>query len=155
MFPFFCVTLYLSLNILKVIKWWRMKWTGHVRLTGKEGLVRKLWRKETTWKTCVLEWQTYVKIDFKERVWGCWSGLIWLNVGTNGRLFWARKWTFGSHKMWWISWVSVEMLALQVGLSSLKLRNFWCVFDGLQSYLQRNASFFFFELPLLLVIYLF
>jgi len=45
------------------------------------------------------------------------------------------------------------MLAF-TGLSSLELCNFWCVFDGLQPYLQGNVNFFF-ELLLLLENYLF
>jgi hypothetical protein len=39
----------------------------------------------------------YVKIDLRNGNGMMWTGLIWLSIGTNGRLLW-RQLAFGSHK---------------------------------------------------------
>jgi hypothetical protein len=31
-------------------------------------------------------WEDNIKIDYQEMVWGAWTGLIWLRIGTGGRL---------------------------------------------------------------------
>jgi hypothetical protein len=48
-----------------------------------------------------------------------WIGLIWLRIGTSGRLLWTRYWTFGFHKMLGSSWVAAQLAAPQEGLSSV------------------------------------
>jgi hypothetical protein len=47
--------------------------------------------------------------------------LIWLRIGTGGRLLWVRWWTFGFHKMRGISWLADDLLASQEGLCSMEL----------------------------------
>jgi hypothetical protein len=51
------------------------------------------------------------------------TGFIWLMIGTNGRLLWTGKWSFGLHRMWGITGVAEELLASQEGLCSLELVN--------------------------------
>jgi hypothetical protein len=34
-------------------------------------------------------WEDNIRMDLQEVVWGAWSGLIWLGIGTGGRLFWV------------------------------------------------------------------
>ena len=31
-------------------------------------------------------WENNIKKDFLEVVWGSWTGLVWLRIGTDGRL---------------------------------------------------------------------
>jgi hypothetical protein len=39
---------------------------------------------------------------------GVWTGSSWLRIGTGGGHLWMRKWTFGFHKMWGISWLVIS-----------------------------------------------
>ena len=45
-----------------------------------------------------------------------WSGLVWLRIGTGGRLFLTRWWTFAFHIMQQSSWLAEDPLASQEGL---------------------------------------
>jgi hypothetical protein len=82
--------LYSSPNIIRVIKSRRMRWAGHVahmgerrgayrilvgRLEGRRPLERPRRR-----------WEENIKMDLQEVGWGAWTGLIWLRIGTGGRL---------------------------------------------------------------------
>jgi hypothetical protein len=44
-----------------------------------------------------------------------WTGLDWLRIGTS-----AGLWTFRFHKMPWSSWVTAQLTASQLGLSSME-----------------------------------
>jgi len=48
------------------------------------------------------------------------TGCMWLGIGTNNVILWARWCTFGFHKMRAISWLADELLVSQE-LWSLKL----------------------------------
>ena len=52
-----------------------------------------------------------------------WTGLIWLRTEKGGGLLWMRYWTFGFHKMLWISWLAKEILASHTGKWSIELVN--------------------------------
>jgi hypothetical protein len=43
------------------------------------------------------------------------TGLIWLRIGTGGRLLCIRWWTFGFHKMREISWVAEDQITCYEG----------------------------------------
>jgi hypothetical protein len=62
-----------------------------------------------------------IKMDLREVGWEAQTGLIWLRIGTGGRLLCIRWWTFGFHKMRGISWVAQGVLASQEGLCSIFL----------------------------------
>jgi hypothetical protein len=86
-------------NIFRVIKWWRMRWAGHVAHMGEMYTVFWLEIIKGRHKLdgrIILEW-----IIGKEGV-KVWSGLIWLRIGTSGGLLWTRWWTFGFHKRRWM-----------------------------------------------------
>jgi hypothetical protein len=42
---------------------------------------------------------------------GAWTGSVWLRIGTGGGHLWMRKWIFGFHKIWGISWIAESRLA--------------------------------------------
>jgi hypothetical protein len=37
-----------------------------------------------------LRWETNIKVDLQEVVWGAWTGSIWLRIRTGGGLLWMR-----------------------------------------------------------------
>jgi hypothetical protein len=84
--------LYTSPNIIQVIRSRRMSWMGHVACMGERSgaysiLVeqpegrRPLGRQRHRGKA-------NVKMDFKDTVWGAWTGFMWLMIYTSGRLLW-------------------------------------------------------------------
>jgi len=109
--------LYLSPNNLRVTRWKRMWWAGHVACMGKkinssEILVvipegkRLLERPSCTW-------EVNIKAHLQEIDVRTWIGLIWLGTGTNGVLFCTQWWSVGCHKMYRISSLAEELLASQ------------------------------------------
>jgi hypothetical protein len=52
-----------------------------------------------------------------------WTGLIWLRIGTNGRLLWSRQWNFGLHKLLGSLWVAAKLAATEEGPNSMQLYN--------------------------------
>jgi hypothetical protein len=82
--------LYSSPNIIRVIKSRRKRWAGHVARMGEgrgayrifvgrpEGM-RPLGRPRR-------RWEDNIKMDVQDVGWGAWTGLIWLRIGTCGRL---------------------------------------------------------------------
>jgi hypothetical protein len=50
-----------------------------------------------------------------------WTGLVWLRIGTGGKLLWIRYWTFGFHKLLANYRVSKKLGISQVVLSSMEL----------------------------------
>ena len=81
--------LYCSPNIVRVIKWRRMRWVGRVArmavgrgvhkvLVGKPKRKRPLGRPRH-------RWEDNIKMDLQEAGWeGARTGLIWLRMGTGG-----------------------------------------------------------------------
>ena len=57
-----------------------------------------------------------LKWILKKWDWEAWSMLI----GTGGRLFWLRQWTFRFHKMRRIFWLAEELVDSQEGLCSME-----------------------------------
>jgi hypothetical protein len=47
--------------------------------------------------------------------------LMWLRIGTGGRLLWMRQRTFGFHKTQGIFWLADDLLTSQEGLCSIEL----------------------------------
>jgi hypothetical protein len=82
--------LYLSPNIIRVIKSRIMRWAGHVARMGKgRGVYRVLVGRPEGRRPLGRprrRWEDNIKMDFKEVGWGAWSGLIWLRIGTGGGL---------------------------------------------------------------------
>ena len=62
-----------------------------------------------------LRWEDNIKWIFTKWFKGAWSTLIWFRIWANGGLLWRRQWTLGFHKMLGISWLSLELLASEVG----------------------------------------
>jgi hypothetical protein len=62
-------------------------------------------------------------MDLKLSEW-IWTGFIWLNIRTGGRLLWRLLWTFRFHKRQGISWLAEQLLASEEGLCSMNLVNF-------------------------------
>jgi hypothetical protein len=78
--------LHTSPNIIRVIKSRRMRWAGHVAhmgegrrayriLVGRPDGRRPLGRPRHRLKD-------NIKMDLQEVLWGAWTGLIWLRIGT-------------------------------------------------------------------------
>ena len=117
--------MYCSLNIIRVIRPRTMRWTGHRAsmeescvpvLVGKPEGNRPLGRSRH-------RWENNIKQDLQQ-VWrGKWTGLIWLRIGTCGRLLWMQQRTFGFPKMHRISWLVGNRLDSQEWLCSVELVN--------------------------------
>jgi hypothetical protein len=82
--------LYSSPSIIRVMKARRMRWAGHVAsmgevidayniLVGKPEGRRPLGRSRR-------RWEDNIKMDLREIGFGVWIGLIWLGIGTGGKL---------------------------------------------------------------------
>jgi hypothetical protein len=77
--------LYSSPNIIRMIKLRRMSWAGHVACMGEgRGAYRILVGRPLGRPRC--RWKDNIKTDLQEVGWGTWTGLIWLRIGTGGRL---------------------------------------------------------------------
>ena len=80
--------LYCSLNIVRVIKWRRMRWAGHVARMGEErGVYRVLVGKPEErdhWGD--LDVDGWIILVWISRRWdvGMWTGLGWPRIGTGG-----------------------------------------------------------------------
>jgi len=70
--------LYSSPSIIRVIKWRRMRWTGHVARMGKRsGMYRVFWGGDPGVNgRIILRW------IFREVECGVWIGSSWLRIGT-------------------------------------------------------------------------
>ena len=73
-----------------MIKSRRMRWAGHVaRMGDKRGAYMVLMGKPEEKRTLGrprCRWEDDIKIDIQELGCGAWNGLIWLGMGTGGRL---------------------------------------------------------------------
>jgi hypothetical protein len=70
-----------------------------------------------------------------------WIALIWLRIGTSGRLLW----TFGFHIMLGSSWVGAQLAASQEGLSSMNEneRNWMTVISSIATHTRCIKKLFF------------
>jgi len=80
--------LYSSPNIVRVIKWRRMRWAGHVAHMGEErGCIGSCCgnrRKRDYWGDLGLD--GWIIVGWISRRWnvGIWTGLAWPRIGTVG-----------------------------------------------------------------------
>jgi len=80
--------LYCSPNIVRVIKWRRMRWAGHVAQMGEErGCTESWWgnlRERDQWGDLGVDvWIILGRISKRWDV-GIWTGLGWLRIETGG-----------------------------------------------------------------------
>ena len=113
---------YSSPNIVRVIKYRRMRWVGHVaRMVERSGVYRLLMGK-TEGKRPLgrprCRWEDNIKMDLQEV--GIWTGSSWIRIVTGGGHLWLQKWTFGFHKMREISSLAGNLLASEEGLYSME-----------------------------------
>jgi hypothetical protein len=115
--------LYSPPSIIRMIKWRRMSWAGHLAqmavMTACRRLVVKI-RWETTWKTRC-RWVDYIKMDLGETGW---VSMDWIDVAWDRdqwRSLWKQRWTFWFHKLLGSSWVAAELAACQEGPSIVEL----------------------------------
>ena len=80
--------LYCSPNIVRVVKWRRMRWAGHVaRMEERRGLCRALMEKPEGKRPLGRprrRWEDNIKMDLQEVGRGAWNGSSWLRIGTVG-----------------------------------------------------------------------
>jgi hypothetical protein len=82
--------LYSSPNIIRVIKSRRMRWAGYVAHMGvRRGAYRILVGRPEGRRPLGRprrRWEDNIKMYLQKLGWGAWTGLIWLRMGTGGRL---------------------------------------------------------------------
>ena len=86
--------LYCSPNIVRVIKWRRMRWAGNVARMGEErGCIGSWWgnrRERDHWGDLDVDgWIILERISRGLDV-GMWTELGWLRIGTGGGRLWVR-----------------------------------------------------------------
>ena len=86
--------LYCSPNIVRAIKWNRMRWTGHVAHMGERRgvyrvLVGKPERKRSLGRSR-RRWEDNITMDLQEVGCRIWTGSSWLRIGTGGGHLWVR-----------------------------------------------------------------
>ena len=114
--------LYSSPNIIRVIKPKTTKISRPCSMYGEEesciqGFGGEIWGKTPLGRP-TRKWEDNIKMDPQGVVCGAWTGSDWLRIEKSGGLLWVRWWTFGFHKMRWISWVAEDLLASQERLCS-------------------------------------
>jgi hypothetical protein len=82
--------LYSLPNIIRVIKWRRMRWSGHVARMGEGRCAYRILVGRPEGGTPLgrprLRWEDNIKMDLQEVGWGTWTGLSWLRIATGGGL---------------------------------------------------------------------
>ena len=85
---------YSSPNIRVVISRRMRRGRGYVARKGEKRGSYRLLVGESHGKRPLgrprLRWEDNIKIDFQDLIWGAWTGLIWLRIGTGGGLLWMR-----------------------------------------------------------------
>jgi hypothetical protein len=80
--------LYSSSNIIRMIKWRRIRWAGHVARI-KERYIEGFGGKpegRRSFGRPRRRWEDNTKMDLQEVGWWAWVGLIWLRIGTGDGL---------------------------------------------------------------------
>jgi hypothetical protein len=81
--------LYSSPNIIRVIKWRRIRWVGHVAHMGREEVHTGFWwedlREGNHLGDTGVDGRTIINGCSRSGM-GAWTGLSWLRIGTGGRL---------------------------------------------------------------------
>ena len=91
------LTYYHSANLVRLIKFRRLRWTGHVARMEKNSGVFKISVPKSAGKKCLgwprCRWKEYIRMTLKEIGVNTrkWSGII-------GYSLWMRNWIFGFHK---------------------------------------------------------
>jgi hypothetical protein len=97
---------------------------------GEEMFAYRILVRKPEWKRPLERprhrWEDSIKTDLREINWMVWTGLIWLRIGTFGRLLWTWKWTFEFHIILGNSWVAAWLAASQEGLRSVELAS-WLI----------------------------
>jgi hypothetical protein len=82
--------LYLSPNIIRVMKSRRMRWAGHVaRMAEKRDAYRILVGKPEGRRPLGRprrRWEDNIKMNLQDMGLGAWTGLTWLRIGAGGGL---------------------------------------------------------------------
>jgi hypothetical protein len=82
--------LYSSPSIIRIIKSRRMRWAGHVaRMVQKRNAYRLLVGNPEGKRPLGRprrRWVDNIRMDLGEVRWGIWTGLVWLRIGTGGKL---------------------------------------------------------------------
>jgi hypothetical protein len=77
-----------SPNIVRMIKWKRMRWDGNVAcMWARRGAYRLLVGKPEGKRPLARPrhgWEDNIKIDLHEVGWGSWTGLFWISIGACG-----------------------------------------------------------------------
>jgi len=80
--------LYSLPNVLRVVKWTRMRWAGHVARMGEGGGVHRVFVGRPEGKRPDgrprSRWEGNSKMDLQEVGCGGWTGSSWLRIGTGG-----------------------------------------------------------------------
>ena len=129
--------LHSSPNIIRLIKSRRLMWVGACdtyweRRGAYRVLVGKLEGMWPTWRPR-RRWEDNVKFDVKK--WDeAWTRFFWLRLGAGGELLWMRWWNSGFRKIRGMSWLAVNLIALEEVLWSMEL--FRC-YEGGQGILRE------------------
>ena len=79
--------LHCSTNIVRVIKWRRMRWARHAECIGEERLVR-FWPgnlgKRNHWRDPGVDGRILLRLIFRKWGMGVWTGSNWLRIRTGG-----------------------------------------------------------------------
>jgi hypothetical protein len=63
-----------------------MRWAGHVALTGKRRDAYRALVAKREGRRPLERRENNIKVDLPEVGWRVWTGLIWLRIGTGGKL---------------------------------------------------------------------
>jgi hypothetical protein len=80
--------MYPSPNIFRVIKSRRMRWAGHVARMEDRSVAYRFWcgnlRERDNLEYPDVDGRIILRWIFRNGMWGLWTGLIWLRIGTGG-----------------------------------------------------------------------
>jgi len=115
----------------QMLLWWsyeEVSFAGHVTHVGEGEAHTGFWWGDLRARDHLEDPDVVRKITLKRilkksvgRFWT--TGLMCLRIGTGVALMWAQYWTFGFHKMRWISWTAEGLLASEEGLCHVESSN--------------------------------